>query len=442
MSNKNVISNKSYPSESRGTITVSELSSVNTIDVIYHENYGYANSVAGTYTGDNVCYNNQDLGKIQTLYTQLSFEGNHSLYAVDNNVELTKTVTNQTDQLYCHISNGHSINVVFSAGSNSYTQHADYNMVPALFNVDDVGKTYDVVWNSNPEYPFQPSVYIRNGNILGGNESYGTLSISPSNPNPGDIVTVSASLDNSYCSVSFIAFWDSSNNQIEYTSTSEQFVYQFTMPNKSVHIWFNTNYVAPCLAADTLITMGDQTTKQIKDLKVGDQVLTFNHDQGCLETKPILWKYPLHTAECYNLITFEDGSIIKTVQDHRLYSVSRKSYVKSTHLQIDELIKTAKGTAVVKSIEKINQSIEFNNALSFYNMNLFANGVLTGCGLNNIYHFDNNDVFVKDNRNLRKINDYRDIPQTWFDGLRLSEQYAPVDQINDYVQFRLENVES
>lgn len=442
MSNKNVISNKSYPNESRGTITVADLDQYDTIDVIYHENYGYANNVEGTYTGDNVYYNNQDLGKIQALYTKLSFEGDHAVYAVDNNVELTKTVTNQTDQLYCHISNGHSINVVFPVNSNKFTQHVDYNMVPALFNTDDVGKTYEVLWNSNPEYPFHPSVYIRNGNILSGNESYGTLTISPMNPNPGDTVTVRANLNNSNCSVSFIAFWDSSNNQIQYVTTSEQYVYQFVMPNKSVHIWFNTNYVAPCLSADTLITLADYSSKSIKDLCVGDQVLTFNHDTGSLESKPILWKYPVHIAESYNLITFEDRSMLKTVQDHRLYSITRKSYIKSTHLQVGETIKTINGTAVIKSVEKIDQPIEFSNALSFYNMNLFANGVLTGCGLNNIYHFDNNGVFVKDNRNLRTIDDYCNIPQAWFDGLRLSEQYAPIDQINNYVQFRLENAES
>ena len=441
MSNKNIISNKSYPSESRGTITVSNLGQYDTIDVIYYENYGYANGVEGIYTGDNVYYNNQDLGKIQAFYTKLSFEGDHELFAVDNNVEITKPVTNQTDQLYCHVSNGHSINVVFPANSNKFTQHVDYNMVPALFNSDNVGKTYDVVWNSNSEYPFQPSVYIRDGNILSGNESYGTLSISPMNPNPGDTVTVRANLNNSDCSVSSIAFWDSSNNQIQYTTTGEQYVYQFVMPNKSVHIWFNTNYVAPCLASDTLITMGDYSTKQIKELKVGDQVLTFNHDSGCLETKPILWKYPVHAAECYNLITFEDGSILKTVQDHRLYSITRKSYIRSTQLQNGEVVKTINGAMTVKSAERINQPIEFSNALSFYNMNLFANGVLTGCGLNNIYHFDNNNVFVKDNRKLRTIDQYN-VPQKWFDGLRLSEQYAPINQIDNYVQFRLENAES
>ena len=442
MSNKNVISNKSYPNESRGTITVADLDQYGTIDVIYHENSGYANGIEGPYTGDNVYYNNQDLGKIQALYTKLSFEGDHAVYAVDNNVELSKTVTAQTDQLYCHISNGHTINVVFPANSNKFTQHVDYNMVPALFNVNDVGKTYDVVWNNTADYPFTPSVIINDGNILSDNESYGTLTVEPTNPNPGDIVTVRARLDNSYCSVSFIAFWDSSNNQVEYTATDEQYVYQFVMPNKSVHIWFNTNYVAPCLSADTLITLADYSSKPIKDLCIGDQVLTFNHDTGSLESKPILWKYPVDTAESYNLITFEDRSMLKTVQDHRLYSITRKSYIKSTHLQIGEIVKTINGTAVIKSVEKIDQPIEFSNALSFYNMNLFANGVLTGCGLNNIYHFDNNDVFVKDNRNLRTIDDYRDIPQQWFDGLRLSAQYAPVDQINNYIQFRLENVEN
>ena len=63
-------------------------------------------------------------------------------------------------------------------------------------------------------------------------------------------------------------------------------------------------------------------------------------------------------------------------------------------------------------------------------MNLFANGILTSLRLNNLYKIENMK-FVKDNRKLLAREEYANIPDKLFYGLRLAEQPKEINNGND-----------
>lgn len=70
------------------------------------------------------------------------------------------------------------------------------------------------------------------------------------------------------------------------------------------------NHVYACLSEDTLVLMSDGTYKEIKDINIGDEVMTL---EG-IETINNKFKYD--AKKCFEL-EFEDGSIIKCTMNHK-----------------------------------------------------------------------------------------------------------------------------
>lgn len=102
---------------------------------------------------------------------------------------------------------------------------------------------------------------------------------------------------------------------------------------------FKVLIVDECLHPDTLITMGDGTTKPIKNVIVGDIVKTVNESTKNIENKPIL---KLHSNISKNNqmyeITLEDGSVIKITGNHKIMLVNG-NWKKVEELCVDDEIK-------------------------------------------------------------------------------------------------------
>jgi hypothetical protein len=65
-------------------------------------------------------------------------------------------------------------------------------------------------------------------------------------------------------------------------------------------------------------------------------------------------------------------------------------------------------------------------------MNLFSDTVLTSCRFNNIYPITDMK-FVKDGRTLRTRDEFENIPDRFFYGLRLAEQTTDIETVEWYV---------
>ena len=87
------------------------------------------------------------------------------------------------------------------------------------------------------------------------------------------------------------------------------------------------------------------------------------------------------------------------------------------------------------SKEIINETANFYNIITDKHINMFANGLLTSCRLNNFYPIVDMK-FIKDERTLRTIEEYDNISEEVFDGLRLSEQNISIEDLKKYIHTR------
>jgi hypothetical protein len=83
----------------------------------------------------------------------------------------------------------------------------------------------------------------------------------------------------------------------------------------------------------------------------------------------------------------------------------------------------------------IMEEVEYYNIITDKHMNLFANGILTSCRYNNIYPVVDMK-FVKDDRILRTREEFNNISDKYFEGLRLAEQTININDIEAYVEER------
>ena len=91
----------------------------------------------------------------------------------------------------------------------------------------------------------------------------------------------------------------------------------------------------------------------------------------------------------------------------------------------------------ILSIKKIKAPTLFTSVITDYHMNLYVNGILTGIKLSNMYEIKNMK-FVKNEVVNNNKNDFCDMKDEMFNGLRLSEanfgDYYTTPQINEFVE--------
>ena len=89
---------------------------------------------------------------------------------------------------------------------------------------------------------------------------------------------------------------------------------------------------------------------------------------------------------------------------------------------------------IIKLISKeiINEFVEYYNIITNKNLNLYSNDILTSCRYNNIYPIVDMK-FVKNNRVLRCREEFSNISDKYYYGLRLNEQIFNINDIEFYV---------
>ncbi len=225
------------------------------------------------------------------------------------------------------------------------------------------------------------------------------------------------------------------------THTFNDFHYTALTPN------FYYTFGVACLPAGTMVTVEVEEVdekgrkrkrrkkKKIEDLTYDDELVVWDFDKGCFTTAKPLWLMQKSETIEYNLLKFSDGTELKTIVQHRIFN---KEAGKFTYPMTDE---TPIGTTTFNengeevtlvSKEVITGKVEFYNVISHYHMNVFAEGILTSCRFNNLYPIKDMK-FVKDDRELVSREEYQDIPDEYFDGLRLAEQPKEINRGNDDV---------
>ena len=202
-----------------------------------------------------------------------------------------------------------------------------------------------------------------------------------------------------------------------------------------------------CFIEGTLITLADRTTKPVEQITYEDDILVWNFDEGKFDSANPCWVAKEFTAPCYWEITLADGTILGLVgangKAHRMYDYSRGRFIYPQDFEEgEEAFKEDGTTPAIVSCEKITKEVKYYNFECARHLNCFANGTMCGSRFSNVYPIEGMK-YIKDGRELAKREDYAEIPDILFDGLRLAEQpnmdRGAADQV-DYFNTMKEHV--
>lgn len=131
-----------------------------------------------------------------------------------------------------------------------------------------------------------------------------------------------------------------------------------------------------CFIAGTEITLGNGDVKNIEDVTIEEEVLTYNEQTGNTETG-IVGELNKHEVDKVIRLTLDNSIIITTTEEHPFY-VNEKGWVKAKDLkELDTCKKVSGEEAIISSVEILNEDHTVYNLLSVSNnSNFFANGIL------------------------------------------------------------------
>ena len=221
-----------------------------------------------------------------------------------------------------------------------------------------------------------------------------------------------------------------------YVGNGEYYLY-LTLNNNTE--WYSRILVyneAKCIAKNTPITLADGSTKPVQDIDYDDDLLVWDFDLGQYSSSKPLWIKVKETASYYFLCKFENGDELKLIGpesiSHRLFDCTLQSFEYPQNIVGDEVF-TENGVTRLISCERIDDTIEHYNIITYYHMNLFANHFLTSCRYSNVYPILNMK-YVKDEREIIPIEMYKGIPEKWYHGLRLGEQTTDIEKTITYIE--------
>jgi len=197
-----------------------------------------------------------------------------------------------------------------------------------------------------------------------------------------------------------------------------------------------------CLIAGTMITLADGNKKAIENITYSDTLLAWDFDQGRFTTAKPLWIKQGETGGAHNRLTFSDGTVLRTFDQHRIFNKQwgAFTYPMTDNTPLGTLTFNEQGDEVMLvNKEQVFGRVEYYNVITDRHINLFSDSILTSCRLNNAYPIVDMQ-FNKSGRTLRDASEFVGIDSRWIAGLRLCEQTYSADDMRWYVA-RLERLD-
>ena len=195
-----------------------------------------------------------------------------------------------------------------------------------------------------------------------------------------------------------------------------------------------------CYTADTLITLADGSTKQVKDITYDDELKVWNFDEGKDDVAKPLWIKRTEHAKSYQLVTLSDGNTIKLCGSdgkyHCMFDITEQKFNHAVDC-VGHEVYTENGIATVVSIEEVKEKVDHYNIVTNYHMNLYANHILTSTEKNNIYPIEDMK-FVKDDRKIVPYEEFEKahISREYYDGWRAGEWNEPLKDVITHLRRR------
>jgi intein/homing endonuclease len=134
-------------------------------------------------------------------------------------------------------------------------------------------------------------------------------------------------------------------------------------------------YVFSCFPAGTKITLANGTYKNIENVVIGEEVLTYNEKTQVYEAG-IVGDLKVHEVD--TLIDLSFGDINLTTTPEHPFFVKGKGWVTADHLNVNDICLTDDNKdSVIAHIKKYKNKCKVYNLLSVSeNHNFFANKIL------------------------------------------------------------------
>lgn len=192
-----------------------------------------------------------------------------------------------------------------------------------------------------------------------------------------------------------------------------------------------------CYIRGTLITLADGRTKPVEDIAYSDDLLVWDFDNGCYSSAKPLWIKSAAVVTEFFRCVFEDGATLHLINNkgnaHRVFCLDTNRFEYASDC-VGKMVMTQNGAVKLVSCDLVNKTDEYYNIITDYHMNVYANGVLTSTGLNNLYPVVGMK-FVKEERELIPIDAFDDCPENYYYGMRLGEQVNySIERINEKIQ--------
>jgi hypothetical protein len=190
------------------------------------------------------------------------------------------------------------------------------------------------------------------------------------------------------------------------------------------------SFTMPCFIKGTKITLASGFKKNIEDISYEDSLLVWNFDEGRFDSANPLWiMSPVFTQ--YVNILFSDGSKLGISGHlnhdggHRIFNLDKGEFtyvIPNEHSPIGTRTFNDKGNIVtIVGKEESTEVEEIYNVVTNRHLNIFAEGILTSRRLNNLYPIADMK-FIKDERSITSIEEFKGVPIEYYEGLRLGEQ--------------------
>lgn len=194
-----------------------------------------------------------------------------------------------------------------------------------------------------------------------------------------------------------------------------------------------------CLVEGTMIRLADGTSKKIEDIRYEDLLIAISHQTGQVIEEYPIWIEQAGDIDEYQINTFSDGSVLKTVGTHGVYSADAKRYVsvkdrENFHVGT-RVIKVNDNNEIeivtVKKIEEIHSPVKYYHVSSTFYHNVIADNILTTDAIlvvSNMFTFDDNLKWTSEREEFLAKGDvfhYEDwahvFPEHIFKGFRMRE---------------------
>ena len=190
-----------------------------------------------------------------------------------------------------------------------------------------------------------------------------------------------------------------------------------------------------CLVEGTKILLANGKTKNVEDITYNDLLLVWNYETGSYTFEYPIWIEKGNKSHAYQRITFSDGTVLKTVGKHGVFSGDINKFVTVSDpdnfkigTKIAKIDNNRLTYVFVSNIETIYEEVYYYHVVSTRYYNVIANNILTTDGtvmLSNLYEFGDNINWVNRNYINLALYDYSllsDImPYYMFKGMRAEE---------------------